>query len=228
MHLSCQGLDLPHFSIRLEDAHAVQRDALTLMHPMNRVLCSFAVVLLALLLGACGSPKGGGAARSAQASSVDGSVGRNLATLDAYCWRIELNKNTDYTVSAAATGGGMADASVHVQGKSWPEVLQKAVTSLEAAMAAKGITPAAAMAKQGSKTFSEAEIETLRSRYADIDGKAWYVKGTKSSGWVIQCKADVGQVSGVNVSSEGATLMDALSQAVTKLEVEIAKRKSAR
>jgi len=195
---------------------------------MHRIVKSLLVALLALPLVSCASPKGGGAAPAARSTKADKSVGRNLATLDSYCWRIDLNKNTDYSVLASANGGGISDATVHAQGTSWGEVLGKAVSDLKAEMAAKGITPEAAMARQGSRTFSAAEIEKLHSRYQRIDRKAWYVKGTKSGGWTIVCKADVGQVSGVSVFSEGATLIAALDQALTKLDAEIAKRGAAR
>ena len=191
---------------------------------MHRTLKSLLVALLAIPLGSCASSEGGGASPAARSTKADKSVGRNLATLDSYCWRIDLNKNTDYSVLASANGGGIADATVHAQGAGWGEVLGKAASDLEAAMAAKGITPEAAMAKQGSRTFSAGEIEKLHSRYERIDLQAWYVRATKSGGWTIVCKADVGQVSGVSVFSEGATLIAALDQAVTKLDAEIAKR----
>lgn len=108
------------------------------------------VGVLALSLTACTSSQGPRTASSAQPAraNVDQAVARNLATLDAYCWRIELNKNTDYSVYASVTAGGIADASVYAQGASWAEAFGQAVADLKARMAAKGITPEATMARQ--------------------------------------------------------------------------------
>lgn len=193
---------------------------------LNWLLMGF----LALSLTACTSRQGEMTASSTQPArvNVDQSVARSLATLDAYCWRIELNKNTDYSVYASATAGGIADASVYAQGSNWAEALGQAVGELEARMAAKGITPEAAMAKQGARTFSEAEIRKVRERYARIDGRSWYIKGTKSRGWSLLCRADVGQISGVTVLSEGPTLIAALDAAVAKLEAALQQRAATR
>lgn len=191
----------------------------------RRLVTNWLVVgFLALAGTACTSRQGETTTSAAQPAKVNQSVARDLATLDAWCWRIELNKNTDYSVQASATAGGISDASVYAQGSSWAEALGKAVADLKAKMAAKGIAPEAAMARQRSRTFSEAEIGKVRDRYARIDGKAWYIKGTKSDVWSIICRADVGQITGVTVLSEGPTLIVALDTALAKLEEELAKR----
>ena len=192
------------------------------------LLNALAVALLAASLVSCSSPPGGGAPSAAQSANVDKSVGRNLATLDAYCWRIELNKNTDYSVWASASGTGIAGATVQAQGTNWAAVLGRAVSDLKADMTAKGITPEAAMTRQGSRTFSEAEVEMLHNCYQQLDRQAWYVKGTKSRGWTILCKADLGQASDVTVFSEGTTLVGTLNEALRKLEGGIAQRAGAR
>jgi hypothetical protein len=180
----------------------------------------------------------GCAAPTPAAGSADGSpmpavaspsdtrdVGHNLALLDAYCWRLELNKNTDYTVLAKASEGGLSDATVYVDGTSWADVLRKAVAALEADMASKGITPEEAMAKNGGQTCSEAEIQTIRDRYNLIDGKAWYFKAIKTQGWTMTSKADIGGIGSVTAMGQGDTLIVALGDSLSKLDEEIATRK---
>ena len=197
-----------------------------------RTAAAATVVVGALSFGlpGCGTPAGGGTAAAVgdTAAPVDPSkkdLGHNLALLDLYCWRLELNKNTDYTILAKASEGGIADASIYVTGTSWAEVVRKAVEALEADMAARGITPDEAKAHNGGTSFTEAEIKKLTERYNLIDAKAWYFKAVKTQGWTITTKADIGAIASVTAMGEGPTLVAAVNDSLRKLDEEIAKRK---
>lgn len=183
----------------------------------------------ALCLVACSAPAtgvvapAGSAATALDANST--SVARNLALLDTYCWRLELNKNTDYTVLAKASEGSVSDASIYESGASWSEVLQKAVDAMEADMATHGITPDEARANNRGSSFTEPQIKELQDRYRAIDAKAWYFKAVKTQGWTMTSKADIGGIASVTAMGQGDTLLAALDDSLRNLDDEIVKRR---
>ncbi|MFO0875377.1 MAG: hypothetical protein U0575_15600 [Phycisphaerales bacterium] len=196
-----------------------------------RSACAGLVATAVVAFAGCSTPAAGGAAgaaggATAATSGGDASseMGHNLAVLDELCWRLELNKGTDYTVLAKAREGPRAEASVYVTGATWAEAFDKTVRELQAEMAAKGIDSADARAKNGGRSFSEEQIRQLQAQYRKLDVEAFYVKAVKTSGWMITCMANIGQATNVTALGTGDTLLAAITDALTQLDAEIAKR----